>query len=281
MHGDLPDIWNLAPGTWAQCSATPRLAPEAAQEDPGRSIKALAPKPVVGVGRFTSPDEMVRQIRTGVLDFIGVARPSIAGPFLPMKIDQGRSEDIRECGGGNFCVSETVLISGGGPTGLEAALQLGRRGYTVTLAEATKALGGRAAAERRLAGRSGDGWCLMPTTTSTLGRFRDPLTQGCGVGGEQAGTGDHPAPAAEDRGDDPSFHGTRSRAGGRSCVGLHLDGARDRSCLQSVKLIGDAVAPGPIAWAIYAGRRYAEELDEPDRGDALSFQHEITELSGR
>ena len=41
--------------------------------------------------------------------------------------------------------------------------------------------------------------------------------------------------------------------------------------MRSVKLIGDAAAPGPIAWATYAGRRYAEELDEPDRGDALSF----------
>ena len=48
--------------------------------------------------------------------------------------------------------------------------------------------------------------------------------------------------------------------------------------LRSVKLIGDAAAPGPIAWATYAGRRYAEEMDEPDRGDALSFRREIAEL---
>ena len=47
----------------------------------------------------------------------------------------------------------------------------------------------------------------------------------------------------------------------------------------SVKLIGDAASPGPIAWATYAGRRHAEELDEPDRGDALSFRHEIAELA--
>ena len=48
--------------------------------------------------------------------------------------------------------------------------------------------------------------------------------------------------------------------------------------LRSVKVIGDAGAPGPIAWATYAGRRYAEELDEPDRGDALSFRREIAAL---
>ena len=35
---------------------------------------------------FTSPDEMVRQVRSGVLDMIGAARPSIADPFLPAKI---------------------------------------------------------------------------------------------------------------------------------------------------------------------------------------------------
>ena len=48
--------------------------------------------------------------------------------------------------------------------------------------------------------------------------------------------------------------------------------------LRSVKVIGDAGAAGPIAWATYAGRRYAEELDEPDRGDDLNFRREIAAL---
>ena len=48
--------------------------------------------------------------------------------------------------------------------------------------------------------------------------------------------------------------------------------------IATLKLIGDAAAPGPIAWATYAGRRYAEELDAPDRGDALSFRREIAAL---
>jgi hypothetical protein len=50
--------------------------------------------------------------------------------------------------------------------------------------------------------------------------------------------------------------------------------------IASIEAIGDADAPAPIAWATYAGRRYAEELDMPDRGDALSFRREITELMG-
>ena len=50
--------------------------------------------------------------------------------------------------------------------------------------------------------------------------------------------------------------------------------------IASVNAIGDADAPGPIAWATYAGRRYAEELDAPDIGDALPFRREIAELLG-
>ena len=47
---------------------------------------------------------------------------------------------------------------------------------------------------------------------------------------------------------------------------------------RTLRLIGGAAAPAPIAWANDAGRRCAEELDEPDRGDALSFRREIAEL---
>ena len=44
-------------------------------------------------------------------------------------------------------------------------------------------------------------------------------------------------------------------------------------------MIGDACAPGPIAWATYAGHRYARELDMPDIGDALPFRREVTALA--
>ena len=49
--------------------------------------------------------------------------------------------------------------------------------------------------------------------------------------------------------------------------------------IKSVKLIGDANAPGPIAWATYAGHRYARELDTKEIGDTLPFRREITNLS--
>ena len=46
---------------------------------------------------------MVSRIRRGVIDFIGAARPSIADPFLPTKIREGREDEIRECIGCNIC----------------------------------------------------------------------------------------------------------------------------------------------------------------------------------
>ena len=38
-------------------------------------------------------------------------------------------------------------------------------------------------------------------------------------------------------------------------------------------------APAPIAWATYAGHRYARELDEPDMNDALPFRREVAGLA--
>ncbi len=54
------------------------------------SIRPYTCKPIVGVGRFTNPDTMVEAIRGGPCDVIGAARPTIADPFLPQKIEEGR-----------------------------------------------------------------------------------------------------------------------------------------------------------------------------------------------
>ncbi len=105
MRSELPDLWDFTHGNWADDSATARFKDEAAQEEYVKGFKQLTSKPVVGVGRFTSPDTMARQIKSEILDFIGCARPSIADPFLPNKIAEGRYEDIRECIGCNICVT--------------------------------------------------------------------------------------------------------------------------------------------------------------------------------
>ena len=130
---------------------------------------------------------MVSLIKRGVMDMIGAARPSIADPFLPKKIEEGRFDEIRECIGCNICVAgdwlsvpirctqnptmgeewrrgwhperikriksdDGILVVGGGPAGLECALSLGKRGYRVILAEASEDLGGRVHRESRLPG---------------------------------------------------------------------------------------------------------------------------------
>ena len=105
MLAELPDLWDVNISEWNNDSATSRFEKEGYQEPYISFVKSLTSKPVVGVGRYTSPDTMVSLIQRGVLDMIGAARPSIADPFLPKKIEEGRIDEIRECIGCNICVA--------------------------------------------------------------------------------------------------------------------------------------------------------------------------------
>jgi dimethylamine/trimethylamine dehydrogenase len=189
MLAELPDLWDVNVSGWSHDSATSRFEREGYQEKYISFVKKLTSKPVVGVGRYTSPDSMVSAIKRGVMDFIGAARPSIADPFLPNKIKEGRIEDIRECIGCNICVTgdtrfvpirctqnptmgeewrrgwhpeiiapqkseQEVMVVGAGPAGLECARALGQRGYRVSLLEARREAGGRVLRESALPGLS-------------------------------------------------------------------------------------------------------------------------------
>lgn len=439
MNAELPDLWDFAHGTWQECSATSRFKEEAAQEKLVTGLKKLTPKPVAGVGRFTSPDTMVRQIKAGILDFIGAARPSIADPFLPNKIKEGRIEDIRECIGCNICVtgditmtpsrctqnpsfmeewrkgwhpenkpakgtSSSVLVIGTGPAGLEAARMLGGRGYEVALAEATRDLGGRVAKERLLPNLSAWGRVMdyrlgqiEPLTNVSIYRESrltadDVLTFGfehvCIATGSTwrrdgtARTHLRPIPVSEKMNvltpddimageypqgrvviyDDDHFYmggvmaellrekgcevvlitpadlvsewttrtleqrfiqarlidigveiitarqvdavhddhvitacaysGKQNKTGANAvlmvtardgddalwCAVKAREGEWQDAGIKSVQLIGDALAPAPIAWAVYAGHRYAMEMDEPPAGDEPCFKREVITL---
>jgi len=187
MLAELPDLWDVNISNWSNDSATSRFEKEGFQERYTAFVKSLTSKPVVAVGRYTSPDSMVSAIQRGVLDMIGAARPSIADPFLPQKIREGRVEEIRECIGCNICITgdtqfvpirctqnptvgeewrrgwhpevigpkksdKEILVVGGGPAGLECARALGLRGYSVVLVEERRELGGRVALESNLPG---------------------------------------------------------------------------------------------------------------------------------
>ncbi|MBT8434874.1 MAG: FAD-dependent oxidoreductase [Gammaproteobacteria bacterium] len=187
MLAELPDLWDININDYSREMGVSRFVKEGSLEAYMSYVKSITSKPVVTVGRFTSPDTMLSQVKRGIVDFIGAARPSIADPFLPKKIEEGRIDEIRECIGCNICytgdgtstpirctqnptISEewrrgwhpekiaprgsdsTVLVIGGGPAGLEATRALGRRGYQVMLAEARHTLGGRVNQESKLPG---------------------------------------------------------------------------------------------------------------------------------
>ena len=105
MLAELPDLWDVNVSDWSNDSVTSRFAEQGYQEPYVSFVKSVTSKPVVAVGRYTSPDAMVSLIKRQLADFIGAARPSIADPFLPKKIEEGRIDDIRECIGCNICVS--------------------------------------------------------------------------------------------------------------------------------------------------------------------------------
>jgi len=189
MLAELPDLWDVNISYVENDSMSARFSAEGFQEPYVAAVKSLTSKPVVGVGRFTSPDVMASQVKRGVLDLIGAARPSIADPWLPRKIAEGREDEIRECIGCNICRAHNnigapirctqnptmgeehrrgwhpeiltrasghkddgVLVIGSGPAGLECAVTLGKRGYRVMLAEKERELGGRVSRESRLPG---------------------------------------------------------------------------------------------------------------------------------
>jgi dimethylamine/trimethylamine dehydrogenase len=187
LLSEFTDLFDVKMDSSPTDCAPSRFAAEGSHEPIVDFVKKCTNKPVVGVGRFTSPDVMVSQVKRGILDLIGGARPSIADPFLPKKIAEGREHEIRECIGCNICISSwhdgvpvrctqnptageewrrnwhpevfappasdsSVLVVGGGPAGLECAVTLARRGYQVTIADSAKEFGGRLRFETKLPG---------------------------------------------------------------------------------------------------------------------------------
>jgi dimethylamine/trimethylamine dehydrogenase len=182
LADDLVDLWDVNVGSiteWSKDSGTSRFFREGYQLEWTGRVREVTAKPIVGVGRLTSPDRMAEIVSSGAWDLIGAARPSIADPFLPKKIEEGRYGEIRECIGCNICAAgaeygnqirctqnatageeyrrgwhperfepaansnRDVLVIGAGPAGMECAIVLGKRGMRrVHLVEAEPEIGG-------------------------------------------------------------------------------------------------------------------------------------------
>ncbi len=177
----LLDLWDVDVGDiaeWGEDAGPSRFYQQGHQVPWTKFVKQVSKKPVLGVGRFTDPEKMTEIVTKGYADIIGCARPSIADPFLPKKIEEGRYDDIRVCIGCNVCISrweiggppmictqnatageeyrrgwhpekfpktkskDSVLVVGAGPSGSEAARVLMESGYIVHVYDKAEKIGG-------------------------------------------------------------------------------------------------------------------------------------------
>ena len=103
------DLWDVHIGSiseWSKDSGSSRFFREGWQLEWTGRVREATAKPIVGVGRLTTPDRMVEIVESGAWDLIGAARPNIADPYLPRKIEEGRLDEIRACIGCNICISK-------------------------------------------------------------------------------------------------------------------------------------------------------------------------------
>jgi 2,4-dienoyl-CoA reductase-like NADH-dependent reductase (Old Yellow Enzyme family)/thioredoxin reductase len=137
------------------------------------AVKKAVKIPVVTVGGITDPVQMEEIIADGKADIIALARGLLADPEIPGKAQHGREDEIVhcvrcfDCIGGMFLTrtmkcavnpiigreyeysfpakpaeKKKVLIAGGGPAGMQAAITAAERGHDVTLCEKSDSLGG-------------------------------------------------------------------------------------------------------------------------------------------
>ena len=151
--------------------------PPACNASLSQAVKAATKIPVSTAGRINDPSVAEEVLQEGKADFVNLGRALIADPEFPNKAKEGRASDIRKCIACCRCIEtlfgpgaravvcavnpavgkerefqlglrpasqrKKVLVIGGGPGGMEAAMVAAERGHSVTLWESGKELGGR------------------------------------------------------------------------------------------------------------------------------------------
>ncbi|OPX38396.1 MAG: hypothetical protein B1H12_02570 [Desulfobacteraceae bacterium 4484_190.2] len=155
-----------------------------------RAVKEVATVPVIASGRIKSPLLAEKILEQGTADLISMGRALMADPDLVIKIRAQKLEEIRPCVGcGQACIErllggikkvendpiscvgnpvmgrerawalhpasqrKRLLVIGGGPGGIQAAIAAAQRGHEVALCERNKELGGNLRLAAMIPGR--------------------------------------------------------------------------------------------------------------------------------
>jgi 2,4-dienoyl-CoA reductase-like NADH-dependent reductase (Old Yellow Enzyme family)/thioredoxin reductase len=144
-------------------------------------IKKHVGIPVACIGALNEPEQMEEIIASGKADVVEMARALLADPFLPRKVMLGRDDEIVRCIRCFTCLAERmqtqtricsvnpiigreyesrfalpasdpkkVLVAGGGPGGMKAAVTAAERGHMVILCERSGELGGALKCEKAI-----------------------------------------------------------------------------------------------------------------------------------
>ncbi|MBU1206138.1 MAG: FAD-dependent oxidoreductase [Proteobacteria bacterium] len=169
------DAINVSAGNYrmAEWIVPPMTLPQGCNVSAAEAIKQKVKIPVVVAGRINEPELAEQILQNGKADVVAIARGLVADPDLPLKVKEGRLEEIRRCIACNVCIDrlfqekdivctvnpevgheaefelkptlsrKRVMVIGGGPAGMEAARVAKLRGHQVSIFEEKSRLGGR------------------------------------------------------------------------------------------------------------------------------------------